>query len=65
MGQPQADWRKSSYSSTGANCVEVATSLPIAGAIRDRKNSDAGAHVVGHPTWRAFVAAIRHGQFTR
>ena len=35
----QAIWRKSSYSSsTGQNCVEVATNLPGIVAVRDSKD---------------------------
>ena len=40
----QAIWRKSSYSSsTGQNCVEVATNLPGVVAVRDSRNLEGRA----------------------
>ena len=46
----QAIWRKSSYSSsTGQNCVEVATNLPGIVAVRDSKES-----------WGTYSAHVSH-----
>ncbi|MEW9515428.1 DUF397 domain-containing protein [Streptomyces tubercidicus] len=36
--RPEFAWRKSSYSSGGGNCVEVASLGPDAVAVRDSKN---------------------------
>jgi len=57
-------WRKSSYSSgNGGNCVEVASNLPGAVAVRDSKNVP-GPHLeVTDQAWSAFVAGIKDGEF--
>lgn len=47
-------WRKSSYSGTQTNCVEVAP-RPGATAVRDSKNRDAGSLVVRRTAWTAFI----------
>ena len=53
------EWRKSSYSGGGndGNCVEVAFAGPAV-AVRDSKNTEAGALVVPAAEWRAFLAAL-------
>lgn len=59
-----AHWRKSSYSSsTGQNCIEVATSLPGIVAIRDSKDPDGPQLLVSVSAWRTFAAYIKQGQF--
>lgn len=59
-----AIWRKSSYSSsTGQNCVQVATNLPGMVAIRDSKDPDGPRLIVSASEWRKFAAGIREGQF--
>ena len=56
----QAIWRKSSYSSsTGQNCVEVATNLPGIVAVRDSQDPDGPAFIVSAAEWRSFIAGIR------
>lgn len=50
-----AVWRKSSYSGTSGNCVEVATNLPGIVAIRDSKDPDGPKLVVSVSEWRAFI----------
>lgn len=51
-----AIWRKSTYSSsTGQNCVEVATNLLGIVAVRDSKNPDGPKLFVSCSEWRAFV----------
>ena len=59
MTAQKAIWRKSSYSGTQENCVEVAGNLPGAVAIRDSKNPHAGTHMIHPTTWRTFVTAVR------
>jgi uncharacterized protein DUF397 len=54
-----AIWRKSSYSGTQGNCVEVATNLPGIVAIRDSKNPDGEVLTVSRTSWAAFVAGLR------
>ena len=56
-----ADWRTSSYSTSGNQCVEVA---PLPGdqvAVRDSANRDGGTHVLSRGAWAALTAAIRSG----
>ena len=53
-------WRKSSRSTGGNDCVEVAQ----AGAsclIRDSKNPDGARLAVGPQAWAAFICDIKHG----
>lgn len=62
----QAQWRKSSRSggSNGA-CVEVAANLPGVIALRDSKCPEAGAHVVSHGAFAAFLADVKAGRYDR
>lgn len=50
-------WRKSSFSSNGGDCVEVAQA-PTAVLVRDSKKT--GGPTLAFPTkdWRSFVAAL-------
>jgi uncharacterized protein DUF397 len=49
-----ARWRKSSFSGSGAQCVEW-TPLPgMACAVRDSKNASAGALVLPVASWASF-----------
>ena len=57
-----AVWRKSSYSGTSGNCVEVATNLPGIVAIRDSKDPDGPKLVVSVGEWQVFVAKVRGGE---
>ena len=55
----RAEWRKSSYSGQGGNCVEVARNLPGLVAVRDSKDPDGAKLVVSPETWRMFLLAVR------
>jgi Domain of unknown function (DUF397) len=59
-GRPQ--WRTSSYSSNGENCIEVAP-VPSQVLVRDSKHSEAGTIEFSFPTWGAFIAGARDGEF--
>jgi Domain of unknown function (DUF397) len=64
---PQSDvttlqWRKSSYSGSGNNCVEVA-SMASAVAVRDSKHPGGGHLVFGAGDWEAFIAGIKRGEY--
>jgi Domain of unknown function (DUF397) len=51
-------WRKSSYSNSGANCVEIARTRGGKVAVRDSKNPGGGALTFSRSEWRAFLAQI-------
>ncbi|AEV84384.1 hypothetical protein ACWT_3361 [Actinoplanes sp. SE50] len=57
-------WRTSSRSSGGANCVEVspADNAPLI-AVRDTKNRSGGMLVFTGRTWADFIAVVRAGEF--
>jgi hypothetical protein len=60
----ETQWRKSSYSTAGNNCVEVATpDGPADIAVRDSKNPDGGHLTFGAEAWRAFISDIQHGRY--
>jgi Domain of unknown function (DUF397) len=50
-------WRKSSYSATEGNCVEV--KLDRAVGIRDTKARECGRLTVSRAAWTAAVSALR------
>ncbi|HXV94282.1 MAG TPA: DUF397 domain-containing protein [Pseudonocardia sp.] len=59
-------WRKSSFSgSNAASCVEVAFLPGGAVALRDTKDRSIAPHVYAPAEWRAFLAGVRAGEFTR
>jgi Domain of unknown function (DUF397) len=59
-----AIWRKSSYTgSNGGNCVEVADNLSGVVAVRDSKDPGGPVLAFGPDEWRAFMAAIKMGEF--
>jgi len=53
-------WRKSSYSTSTGNCVEVAPAADAV-AIRHSKHPAAGTITFPHPTWAAFLRDVRNG----
>ncbi|MFD5974187.1 DUF397 domain-containing protein [Streptomyces bacillaris] len=59
-------WFKSSYSSNGGNCIEVAANLVASQGIvpvRDSKVVDGPVVGVRTAAFSAFVAGVRAGQF--
>ncbi|MER5622609.1 DUF397 domain-containing protein [Streptosporangium sp. NPDC002544] len=66
MNTPQPyplTWRKSSFSGSGDNCVEVAA-LPGGGqAVRDSKDPDGPVLKFTPGEWSAFVSGVRNGEF--
>jgi hypothetical protein len=57
-------WFKSSYSGNGASCVECAR-LPDGGmAVRDTKNRSGPMLRFTATEWQAFLAGVRHGEFS-
>ena len=60
----RAAWRTSSRSSSsGQNCVEVATNLPGVVAVRDSKNRTGPALAFTPEGWRAFLAGASRHEF--
>lgn len=55
---PPGVWRKSSYSGTQTNCVEVAPAPGVVG-VRDTKHRDGGTLLVPTIAWHAFTEGIR------
>ncbi|MEV0900801.1 DUF397 domain-containing protein [Actinoplanes sp. NPDC049802] len=63
MRQPQpvsADWRTSSFCSTG-NCIQVAA-IDDSIALRDSKNPDA-VQMYSRDEWNAFLDGVTDGDF--
>ncbi|MEU4577603.1 DUF397 domain-containing protein [Nonomuraea sp. NPDC023979] len=58
-----AEFRKSSYSGSGNNCVEVATNLPGVVAVRDSKDPQGGVLVLSPAAFRDLTARIKNGDF--
>ncbi|MEU3959975.1 DUF397 domain-containing protein [Streptomyces buecherae] len=58
-------WTKSSYSSNGGDCVEVAANLAAYGTVpvRDSKNPHGPALAFDTSAWSAFVAGVKAGDF--
>jgi len=52
-------WRRSSYSNTGANCVEIVKTRSGKIAVRDSKDPEGGALRFGQDEWKTFVAEVR------
>ncbi|EIE99668.1 DUF397 domain-containing protein [Saccharomonospora glauca] len=55
------EWRKSSYSGGGNDCVEVALTADGA-AVRDSKNPSGGMLTLSGSQWDALLAAARAGE---
>ncbi|GAA0334055.1 DUF397 domain-containing protein [Streptomyces blastmyceticus] len=54
-----ATWQKSSYSTNGGNCVEIADNIPNAIPIRDSKNPDGPALLVTPAAWTSFLTGVK------
>ncbi|MBF6059833.1 DUF397 domain-containing protein [Nocardia terpenica] len=58
-------WFKSSRSSTGGECVEVAHLSSGRVGVRDSKNPTGPALVFAPAEWDAFAAEVKDGEFDR
>jgi hypothetical protein len=58
LARPQ--WRISSYSSAGENCVEVAL-VPDRMLVRDSKHRESGLIAFNRPVWTKFITEVGHG----
>lgn len=54
-----ARWRKSTRSTTGGNCVEVADATTVI-AVRDTKDPAGSVLTVTPEAWTAFTTALNH-----
>lgn len=57
-GWEHAAWRKSSFSGSGANCVEAAYARDLTG-VRDSKNPEHGALVFERASWLSFTRSFK------
>ncbi|QOV35928.1 DUF397 domain-containing protein [Streptomyces ferrugineus] len=55
---PEFHFVKSSYSSSGGECVEVARNIPTTVAVRDSKNSNGPILRLTSQAWVEFTAAL-------
>jgi hypothetical protein len=53
------NWRKSSYSGNGGECVEVATGHLGTVAVRDSKNPHGPVLIVSRDEWAGFITRVR------
>jgi hypothetical protein len=60
----EPDWRKSSYSTSGNQCVEVKVLAAGDVAVRDSKNPAAGMHLFSREGWHGFLEDIKAGHLT-
>ncbi|MEV7599012.1 DUF397 domain-containing protein [Kitasatospora sp. NPDC089797] len=58
-----ARWVKSSHSTDGGQCIEVAPGFPNVMPVRDSKDPSGPALVFPAAAWQSFVAAVRTGEF--
>jgi len=59
----ELNWRKSTFSGNGGDCVEVARNLPGIVAVRDSKDPDGPVLTFTADEWRAFISGARAGEF--
>jgi hypothetical protein len=57
-GLSRAEWRKSSYSGTNGNCVEVADAERVV-MVRDTKDRDGGTVTFAPGAWTNFTASLK------
>ncbi|WP_329494903.1 DUF397 domain-containing protein [Kitasatospora herbaricolor] len=58
-----ASWAKSSHSTDGGQCVEVAVGIPDVTPVRDSKDPSGPALFFPADAWQAFVTATATGEF--
>ncbi|MEV6051891.1 DUF397 domain-containing protein [Streptomyces sp. NPDC052107] len=57
------NWRKSSYSGSTNECVEIADLADGGRAVRDSKNPDDGFFRFTAAEWSAFIQGVKAGEF--
>ncbi|MEU9889755.1 DUF397 domain-containing protein [Sphaerisporangium sp. NPDC051011] len=63
MDHTSLAWRKSSYSGTGDNCIEVATAPDGCQVVRDSKILDGPVLSFTRDEWHAFISDIRTSRY--
>ncbi|MGA5818881.1 DUF397 domain-containing protein [Kitasatospora sp. NPDC094028] len=58
------EWRKSSYSGQGGDCVEVAGGAAGVVPVRDSKDPDGPALLFAADAWASFLAGVKGGEFS-
>ncbi|WP_051970316.1 DUF397 domain-containing protein [Kitasatospora azatica] len=59
-----AQWRKSTYSENGGQCVEVSASFPTTVPVRDSKDPEGPALAFTSTAFAAFIAGVKAGDFS-
>jgi hypothetical protein len=54
----RADWRRSTYSGSNGNCVEVGTDGPAV-LVRDTKDPEVGTLAFTDNAWASFTASLK------
>ncbi|MCZ1008000.1 DUF397 domain-containing protein [Streptomyces lydicus] len=54
-----ATWRKSSYSGTGGDCVEIADGFPGVIPVRDSKHPAGPCLTFGTHAWASFISTLQ------
>ncbi|MFD5536675.1 DUF397 domain-containing protein [Streptomyces sp. NPDC127079] len=57
------NWRKSSFSGSTNECVEIADLADGGRAVRDSKNPDGGFFRFTAGEWSAFIHGVKAGEF--
>ncbi|MDH6138088.1 hypothetical protein P3T35_000065 [Kitasatospora sp. GP30] len=57
------EWFKSSYSSNGGECVEVAANILTVVPVRDSKDPEGPSLTFTAPAFAAFVAGVKDSEF--
>lgn len=61
--EPDAGFRKSSFSGQNGHCVEVADLPDGSRLLRNSRKPDQAAHHFTPEEWSAFLSGVKHGEF--
>ncbi|MEV6424002.1 DUF397 domain-containing protein [Streptomyces sp. NPDC051662] len=53
------EWRRSSYSTNGGNCVEIGDGIANTVPVRDSKNPTGPTLLASHTSWTAFLTLAK------